>query len=547
MRGRRFPRLGCLRPRGGEQRDRSKAYFRRILSEIMAGTPLHHLIYISATAHPAALLAAVDMGAVAHCWLPNTKEHSIAHGKQLLHDSFLAQHLKAERESRQHEKRVYPTDMSVVHVSAPALQPVLFHGVSPDATLSSWRAGLDTLPATSFLETAVPTLVNQDLEENKLMLQSLSSVCRGPSQLRMALCARTGRREGDVVFVVKCLLFSTAGCCADFLNTGGNAALLDGPTIEVEGLLHGSEAKTQTSVFAVPVGAATLLRDHRGIRHYPNVAIEVHPEVGPNDGFLVCRVHTHNGCGITGGSELLADFGERYVPGSSQGHGASAKRFRGALDALFAKQASSYAEPSPEAADGDAAVVGGQPQPQPEPINLDPHLPQPPVDPAHWWEVCAHEGKLVVKARDSALGSKKIPPKTILFEFKGGKVDEVLGRAAQDHDVPFLFPKPRTTCVVDGGQVKLLSDVIRDQRCEAIYMHAKFPKGAMPAVFAPKKTAYYIPDGSSAALFVLATKATKLGELLWIVDSSACKVKPLGLALIAKKQLVVKTGESLEL
>ena len=58
-----------------------KAHFTRILSELMAGTALHHLIYISATAHPAALLAAVDMGAMAHCWLGTMKEHSIAHGK----------------------------------------------------------------------------------------------------------------------------------------------------------------------------------------------------------------------------------------------------------------------------------------------------------------------------------------------------------------------------------------------------------------------------------------------------------------------------------
>ena len=152
-----------------------------------------------------------------------------------------------------------------------------------------------------------------------------------------------------------------------------------------------------------------------------------------------------------------------------------------------------------------------------------------------------------MKARGSAIGNKKISPKTILFEFKDGKVDEIGGRAAQDHDVPFLFPKPRSTCVIEGGQVKLLSDVIRDQRCEAIYMHAKFPKGVMPAVFAPKKTTYFIPEGCNAPLFPLATKATKLGELLWIVDSSACKVKPIGLALIAKKQLIVKAGESLEL
>ena len=45
----------------------------------------------------------------------------------------------------------------------------------------------------------------------------------------------------------------------------------------------------------------------------------------------------------------------------------------------------------------------------------------------------------------------------------------------------------------------------------------------------------------------LAVKSTKLAELLWIVESTGCKVKPVGLALIAKKQLIVKAGEILGL
>ena len=82
-----------------------------------------------------------------------------------------------------------------------------------------------------------------DLAENKLFVQSLSTVVlHGPAQLRTALCTRTGRREGDFLFAVKCLYFSTAGCAADFLNYGGNAALLDGPTFDVEGLLRGGAA-----------------------------------------------------------------------------------------------------------------------------------------------------------------------------------------------------------------------------------------------------------------------------------------------------------------
>ena len=259
----------------------------------------------------------------------------------------------------------------------------------------------------------------------------------------------------------------------------------------------------------------------------------------------------------------MADFGDRYVPNSSQGHGASAKRFRGALDALFARQIaqeeqSSTAVEEQSSGNGAGADDGAKPPVTP---TKDPAAqrqdPSPvtaakdPVDFAQWWEICTFgEGskKLGVKARDEKLGSKKIPPKTILFEFKGGKLDELVGgREAKEGDVAFLFPKPRSTNVVDGGQVKLLVDVIRDHRVEALYMHAKFPKGAMPAVLAPKKTTYFLPDGPNSPLFALAAKATKLAELLWIVDSSACKVKPIGMALVSKRQLIVKEGITLEL
>ena len=98
-----------------------------------------------------------------------------------------------------------------------------------------------------------------------------------------------------------------------------------------------------------------------------------------------------------------------------------------------------------------------------------------------------------------------------------------------------------------GREVKLLVDVIRDGKCEAIYMHAKFPKGAMPAVFAPKKTTYFLPDDATAPMLALAAKSTTLGELLWLVEATGCKVKPVGLALVAKKQLIVKAGQTLGL
>ena len=55
---------------------------------------------------------------------------------------------------------------------------------------------------------------------------------------------------------------------------------------------------------------------------------------------------------------MVADFGESYVPGSSHECSASAKRFRGTLDALFQKQLSSMAE-SEKAAEADAGGAAG--------------------------------------------------------------------------------------------------------------------------------------------------------------------------------------------
>lgn len=55
------------------------------------------------------------------------------------------------------------------------------------------------------------------------------------------------------------------------------------------------------------------------------------PGCGPNDGLLELVVRMHNGCGITSGSDIVADFGERRILGQ-------AKRFKGALNTLLEKQ-----------------------------------------------------------------------------------------------------------------------------------------------------------------------------------------------------------------
>ena len=149
-----------------------------------------------------------------------------------------------------------------------------------------------------------------------------------------------------------CLCFSDNAGVAEFLNSGGNSALLDGPLLQVGGLHVPGDEGGRMSVCAVLVGLARLLRDYRGVRKHPNVLVRVHPEVGPNDGFVKIMVRTHNGCGIAAGSEIVADFGEGYVP-STVPVTPAAKRFRGALDLFFEKKVEDLDEGAPQSQETD--------------------------------------------------------------------------------------------------------------------------------------------------------------------------------------------------
>ena len=154
---------------------------------------------------------------------------------------------------------------------------------------SAGSAGINNLPSTACLESAIPEL------ECQLAIQSFAATSRGPSTMRRSLAPRVGRREGDLLCTIKSLLFSSAECATAFLNAGGNAALNEGPVFRVAGLEK--DDGSLSSIFALPVGVGCLLRDYRGIRSVANVSIVAKPEMGSNDGFLEVRVCTHNGCG----------------------------------------------------------------------------------------------------------------------------------------------------------------------------------------------------------------------------------------------------------
>ena len=69
-------------------------------------------------------------------------------------------------------------------------------------------------------------------------------------------------------------------------------------------------------VYAVIVDAWQKLSHHvqAGRKKGANVVLRAHPECGPNDGFLTVEVSTFNGCGISPGQPLAANFGTSFCP-----------------------------------------------------------------------------------------------------------------------------------------------------------------------------------------------------------------------------------------
>ena len=129
-------------------------------------------------------------------------------------------------------------------------------------------------------------------------------------------------KENQVIGVLSCLHFSSKTRLRDFLNQGGNAAVMNAPMYEVQNLdvADYTEVEQMTkSVFSLAVGAGSLLTDYRTAKgKYPNVEVVAVPSEGPRDGFLVMRVKSHNGCGVGANRSLLADFGASWQPSTYQ-------------------------------------------------------------------------------------------------------------------------------------------------------------------------------------------------------------------------------------
>lgn len=440
----------------------STEYYKAIIQGVCGGERLSHLIVLSTSAYPAHALVAHDLRITAHILLDRVSGHSQAHGQEILRDSIRRQFYDAEVAGNALAagvaKRVRTEDLTFLRVRAPPVveQTLCFAEVKADQSTSAWRASFDEFPASDALEAGVLDLLQHELVTFGLAVRPTPEPAGG----RPALVTEKGRGEGDILCPVSCLLFSSAAGLHECISTAGNAALLDGPLLHVSGLrCPGGEVM---AAYAIPVGAARLVSDYRAAgRHHPNAVLRARPHRGPNDGFLELVVRTHNGHGIAAGREIVLDLGAARAVGLEL-TAPPAKRFKGSLDALLARQMARASADALEAEDGAIPVATLAPAPVPGAGALAADDAPPPLvapAPAHaailLAEGDAFRVELLADGGITISGTRKIPAKTILKVFEDGDMKVPTPDALEAEIVPWTFKRCNSQARRAAGRVGL--------------------------------------------------------------------------------------------
>ena len=218
--------------------------------------------------------------------LDRVRDHSKAHADVLLKSTLFTRFYKEAKANLPGQKeRLYAHNLSIIQTSAPEEGDGMRFG---DIKIrDEWRSGLDKVFPEQRLETLVPSLISRELDDSNVFARTI------PADGSRRLVAACALKEGDVLMQASCLLFTDIAKVTEFLNTGGNSALLQGPVVRMDGLLD--DTGSPRTIFAVMVGAAMFIGDYRSGGGRPNVALVVKPCAGANHGILEYVVKTRTG------------------------------------------------------------------------------------------------------------------------------------------------------------------------------------------------------------------------------------------------------------
>ena len=518
-------------------------FYKHIVESLYGQARPQIVIVATTSAHPGPQLAAHDLKMSCHTVLDRVRAHSACHGTTLLKSVVYAQiHSQEKAKVLPADKRFLTSDLSFVRVRAPEDQTTLLSDMPPNRSTSAWRAGIDMSPASNDLETAVPALVAAELATND------DAIALSKIDGDLCLTAVKSMKEGEEVFSVACLAFSATHLVAEFLNTDGNSALLQGPLFCITHVA--TDDGSLRELFLVPVGIGMYLRDYRGEKSRPNVIIKAHPEVGLNDGLLTVEVSTRNYSGIAAGQVIVADFGESFRTVACL-ETSNSKRFRGALDLLFSRQqvadsvdddpVDSRGAGSAGGACGSGAGCGsvtggagsaggagggtgggaggtgggnggtggggaggtggsgaggaGSGGAAGGGVGSGAAMEVEVAATAMWVLVLAKDGKLKVHSKTGK--PHQIPAKTVLHSCQVGKVDAlVAGKAPAEHNFPWAFSKSKDSVVDGSGVVVTIGQVIQSHGVEHLFSHASFAKGLPPPTFVNKKPMFFFAENA---------------------------------------------------
>ena len=482
-----------------------------------------------------------------------------------------------------------------VTLEAPGEQPILMKEIEPNPA-SEWRAGMNLMPGD--LETKMLKLAQKELDAAGV---GLSRNDDGT----MCLVAAKHLHEGATICPLTSLIFDSEHALEHFLNHGWHRMLLaESHIIEVQGVLTTGGSKT--SVYVVPIGIGKHLHHFAGIRKQgPNVQLVVDVGAGANDGFLAMQVRTRNRCGIAPGQPIVVNFGLEYDPDERAATKAelmadspnSTKR-KGILDHYFdqlaanAKVMKVEAMPpeEPGADDQDtkreseleakrkaeleakrkadleakrAADKAG------EEANLkrkadsemglaskagkvgssdvkDILVGEPTPGTLSWNGTTK---KCTYTLPEGATANKKMPPKTILFTIQGKE-----GQLSPAQRGPkFALEDPKKSLVVNNSGSKIvttLHDMIEKTKATSVDRHGSpFPEGVAPNALTGTNLHFQAADPLLASLVDFAMTSAHL-QHAWILktkeEGKLTKLTCQGLAVLMRKQVVIKAGEAFE-
>ena len=327
----------------------------------------------------------------------------------------------------------------------------------------------------------------------------------------------------------------------------------------VEGVAKGDG---ETDMYAVMVGCAQYTNHYHCIKKFANARLKFYPEKGFTAGALVLEASSRNSTGLAAGSEVLINYGVSVSTDEDTSFGPDAKRFKGALDTLFARQldgekneaenkakdeaeAKAKAEAEKKAqeeaerkAKEDAAKLAGAGAGTTDVLVC---------------ELKDLPGKLVLRAGKfviicEATGNKKIAPKKLLKEIQSGKFGKT--GDGQAGDWTYEMSSSSTVYSKTKGEAIALGKLIKDQHptTKEVWSYQPFAKpGALPKSMAKKKDmAFFATDRATAPAIIAAGKNCKSMAIVAVVRfaEASSVIEPTGLALISMSQIVVKPGEN---